>query len=340
MCVEVFLYEHKSGLKTYDTVEVLNNLPSKAIAWIDIESDDEEILSTVSKQLGLHELTIEDCLTPGHFPKLESFGNYHFMIFRGLIPAQLADELSEEEDQQDGEEEEEEEEKYTRAVAMYYSDNFILTHRRRDVPWLDAVARQVKQYPEIIIGSGTQVLAHRIIDVLIDRFLRGLNHFENIIDQKEDSVIIDPESFQMSEILELKRTLAMLRQIMRDQRTVIGRLAHDSSLIRDQRVRRYFRDIEDHSKAIIKTLDQQIETLHGVRDVYFALVNVRLGDIMRILAVITTVAVPLNLVTGLYGMNFEGIPLLHHPRGFWFIAVVMMLLVILLLVFFRRKKWL
>ena len=126
---------------------------------------------------------------------------------------------------------------------------------------------------------------------------------------------------------------------MRDQRVVISRLAHEATLIRERQLRRYFRDIEDHAIAISKTIDTQIDSLSGIRDVYFASVNVQLGDIMRVLAVITTIAVPLNLITGMYGMNFKIIPLMDEPLGFWSITGTMLVIAILMLLFFRKKKW-
>jgi magnesium transporter len=78
----------------------------------------------------------------------------------------------------------------------------------------------------------------------------------------------------------------------------------------------------------------------SLRDAYLAVVNVRLGDIMRILAVITTIATPLNVLVGFYGMNFEFIPLLHNPGGFWIILVSMIMLSIIMVLYFRKKRWL
>ncbi|RME59299.1 MAG: magnesium and cobalt transport protein CorA, partial [Candidatus Dadabacteria bacterium] len=101
----------------------------------------------------------------------------------------------------------------------------------------------------------------------------------------------------------------------------------------------YFRDIDDHVVTILNTLDKEIETLISIRDSYFAMANIRLGDTMRILTVITTIVAPLNIVTGIYGMNFTAMPMLHSPSGFWFIMALMVVLATLMLLYFRSKRW-
>ena len=163
--------------------------------------------------------------------------------------------------------------------------------------------------------------------------------FDRIIENLEDTALEAPNEFEISDVLAAKRSLGTLRQLMREQLLVITRLANERTLIKQQRLRRYFKDVEDHAAALIREIDQLIDTLTGVREAYFAMANVRLGDIMRVLTVFTTIGVPLNIIVGLYGMNFEAIPMLHSPYGFWMVVVAMVLLVVAMLLLFRRKMW-
>ncbi|NLF25069.1 MAG: magnesium transporter CorA family protein [Deltaproteobacteria bacterium] len=333
MFLDVYIFDRETGLQTFDTIESLNRAEANSIVWVDIENPEQEPLRAVASHFGFHELTVEDCFDPDHSPKLEDYGGYLFMIFRGLNPLPAIDQ--EEKDL----EEDAEEEDYAPAISMYLSERYIVTHRLREIPWLDAVLRQVKAIPERTIAEGSSALAYRIIDVLVDRFARGLQDFERIIDNLEDTAIETPEKFEIGDILTAKRNLGTLRQLMREQLVVINRLAHDRTLIKPQRLRRYFKDVEDHAAAVIRDIDQLSETIIGVRDVYFTMTNVRLQDIMRILTVFTTVGVPLNIIVGLYGMNFEWIPFLHSPYGFWIVAVVMLALVVVMFFFFKKRMW-
>ena len=338
MTASLMVYDKDGNLQCHENLDMLDSLDDSYTAWIDLDEESSNELPRVAAHFDLHELTIEDCQDIDHSPKLDDYGKYLFMIFRSFSPEPFFQEdAAEEKNEEDPHEATEEE--YTQALAIYLSEHFIITHRLQEIPWLDALIRRTKQIPERTVANGTDTVTHAIVDVLIDRFSRGLNYFENTIDELEDLIIEDPKKFELTDIIQIKRRLGFLRQVMRDQRVVISRLAHEATLIRERQLRRYFRDIEDHAIAISKTIDTQIDSLTGIRDVYFASVNVQLGDIMRVLAVITTIAVPLNLITGMYGMNFKIIPLMDEPLGFWSITGTMLVIAILMLLFFRKKKW-
>lgn len=341
MGASLLAYDKEGGLQSFDNLSELSRLDPGKTVWVDIESDAPEELTAIASQLGLHELTVEDCLTPGHFPKLEDYGSYTFIILRAIRPSYEVEEIWEKEisEMPPQQEQEDDDEKFTRKIAIYISERFIITYRRRTVPWLDAIVRQVQQHPDTSIALGTDVLAHRVIDVLVDRFTRGLGFFERLVDRMEYLTIQAPDAFDISAALDLKGELVWLRHIMRDQRAVIAKLAHDQTLPIKKQQRRYFKDIDDHALNLLNGIEKLIDNALGIRDTYLAYSNVRLGDTMRILAVITTLAAPLNLIVGLYGMNFDAMPFLHSPNGFWMMVGLIVSITILMLVYFRQKRW-
>ena len=352
MSLAVFIHQTGLPLERYESLDVLKNAPEGATVWVDLETEDPKEMAAVAEHFGLHELTIEDCLTPGHFPKIEVFGTYVFLLLRSLKPWSVVEDiwkaLSSQLEETDETivrlaqkiKENAEEGKLTRKIAIIFSRKFIITFRRREISWLDALVRQISQSPERYLALGTDALAHRVIDVLTDRFLRGINFFEGVIELAEDESVADPAHFDMGHVLELKRALGWLRQIIGDQRQVISRLASDPTLPIQEQQRRYFVDIEDHVEDIANIIDKQVDSLAGVRDAYFASANVRLSDTMRVLAIITTIAAPLNVLVGLYGMNFDSMPFLHHHNGFWLMVLAMIVMSVFMLFYFRRKKWL
>ncbi|MCB0335284.1 MAG: magnesium transporter CorA family protein [Bdellovibrionales bacterium] len=334
MTYSAFKFTPDGAVLSFLTQAELDADTNQGFIWIDLETQDPEQMLKLAEGYRLHELTLEDALTPGHYPKLEDFGAYYFLIFRSLNPS-----LFTEEDGDQNNDELDDIERYTKGISIFLSENFVITHRMFELPWLDAVQRQIERGRAENVPQSTDEIAHRVIDVLTDRFARTLAQVDYKIDSYEEQAIEHPEDFELTDVLQLKRELGVLRQIMRDQRVIISRLAHDPLVIKAKHQRRYFKDIEDHAIAAIKTISNQIESLVNIRDVYFAMANVRLGDIMRILAVITTLAVPLNLVVGFYGMNFDVIPFLHDPDGFWLIVVFMIVVSIGMLFFFRRQRW-
>ncbi len=338
MPATVIQFEEGKPVTISDSVDRIGDLTPQRSVWVDIQTDDFAELSHVAGIFGLHELTVEDCLTPGHFPKLDDYGSYLFILLRGMRAWSEVEEVWEE-DFDDSDKDDEGQISYTRKVAVYLGQNFVVTFRRREVVWIDALIRQVQQNPERILREGVDGIAHRVIDVLIDRFIRSIGFFENMIEKFEDNALQNPDSFEVTELFEVKRDLVHLRQVARNQRGLISRLATDPTLVQDTQRRRYFKDIDDHAVAILRLLDKQIQSVLSIRDSYLAVANVRLGDTMRILTIITTIAAPMHLVVGLYGMNFAAIPLLDNPYGFWLVLVLMLLLGVGMLLFFRKNRW-
>lgn len=341
MAVSVIVFDPVEGIQVSDSLAVLDNLGAGAQVWLDIESEESALVSVVASHFGLHELSVEDCLTPGHLPKIEDYGTYIFVILRALKTNAAIDDVLDNPQHPDSRERQPEESTHlTRKVAVFLSERFLVTFRRHEVPWLDAVVRQVRQEPGELLPQGTDAWAHRVIDVLVDRFARGALHLERRIDILEDLAIEHPERFNLAQLFHTKHEVSSLRHVAREQRAVVNRLMNEGARFIKRSRRRYYRDIDDHAISIVTTLDKQVETLLGLRDSYAAFANVRLGDTMRVLTVITTIAAPLNIVVGIYGMNFEFMPLLHSHSGFYILMAAIAALSVFMLWVFRRKRWL
>jgi magnesium transporter len=324
----------QEGTLTRSRVERTSDLPAKPTSadefiWIDIRTVDGNLLRDFAELYEFDELSVEDALTPHHYPKLEDFGNYRFMLLRALRPPKSL--MSEEEQETD-------EEQHTQTLSFYYTENLLVTHRALPLTWLDELFDSVGRLRWRVPIKGAAIV-HQIIDTMVDRFMRDLVVFEDRLESMENLVVEDLSRFELSDTLMFKRELTTLRHIIRDQRVVVMRFANETPGLRDGNLHRLFRDVDDHLRVVLGTVDKQIDSIDGLRDVYFAMANIQLGDILKVLAVITTVGAPLQIIVGMYGMNFGHMPLLHEPYGFWIVTGLMILLVALMLMVFKRLRW-
>lgn len=327
----------------YESVESLKSLPLDAKVWLDIEAPDGAPLEVAAKHFGLHELAVEDCLTPGHFPKIEDYGDYLFIVTRAIKSPNEIEQIWSE--VRDGELsaasllDEDEGKKFTRKVAIFLAPDFLITFRRYPIAWLDALGRQVQQHPATSLGAGTDLVCHHVVDALTDRFSRGMGFFEELIDDLEYQILDDPSAVSLGDVAVLKKELLVFRHVLRDQRLVVSRLVAEPGAFISKQRRRYFSDVGDHTSELIDTIEREIDSLNSLRDTFFAAANTRLSSTMRVLAIITTVAAPLHLIVGVYGMNFASMPLLNDPYGFWITVSGMLITAALMLLFFKRMKW-
>lgn len=286
-------------------------------AWFEVVAPAQGELDALADGLGLHRLALDDALRIGHPPKLEEFGDHLFLIAH-------TPEVDPDSDRQ------------TRKIAIFLAKSWVVTVLRVPLSLLENLAARVERDPAHYLKSPA-FLAHTIVDTMTDAFEE---HTESLIDGlgelEED--LENPEL--MGRILESRSEVMGLYRVVRGQRDValaLSRAAHESI---PPRIQPYLRDVYDHIVRVYESLEGARDTLGAVRDAHMAAINNRLSEVMRVLTVIATIMMPLSLLAGVYGMNFEWMPGVSAPGGFWVLVAVMVLLAAGMLVLFKARRWL
>ena len=285
--------------------------------WIQVVVPEPEDLDALREQLNLHQLALRDAIADEQPPKLEDFGDYLFFIVHVAVREAYGE---------------------TRRIAVFLATNWIVTIQSTESRKMDEVAERVEQAPEHLLRS-PDALAHVVIDHMTGGF-EGLT--ADILEEMtglEDRVLGDASPSSMEAILRMRRRVIGLARVMRSQRDVCASLCRMSHPALSREVMPFLRDVYDHILRVFELLETGREGLSVTRDAYLAVVNNRLSEIMRTLTIIATVMMPLSLLAGIYGMNFDKLPLMHHPAGFWLTLLGMVGIAVGMLVFFRSRKW-
>jgi len=286
--------------------------------WIEAVGPSVEECSRLVASLGLHELALEDAVTPGHPPKFEVFDDYLFLI------AHTPDTDAEE---------------GTRKIAIFLAKEWIVTMLREPVEALQGVEARVQRDPDRYLQAPA-ALAHLVLDQMTDGFERLVDELRDHVEGIEDTCYSDPEAKQMEGILERRQEASQLARTVRTQRDVCAALFRTTHPALPKRIQPYLRDIYDHILRVHDMLEGVREGLAAARDAYFASVNTRLNEVMRTLTVIATIMMPLGVITGVWGMNFRWMPGLDSPWGFWLTILAMSGLSFGMVAFFRWRRWL
>jgi magnesium transporter len=191
-----------------------------------------------------------------------------------------------------------------------------------------------------MLDEGSVALMHRIVDSMVDSYLPEIEGLEDDIDRLEDEAILGRHENLIRDILALKRDLGSLRRVVIPQRDAVGRLARrEFPQINDEMAFR-FRDVYDH---LIRLSDESIllhDRVTGILEAHLSAVSNRLNRVMKVLTVMSTIFLPLTVLTGMWGMN---IPLPHFPGGedvqFWWVTGCMAAIAGVMLALFRRNEW-
>jgi magnesium transporter len=305
-----------------DEEKIHDQLQSDRFFWLDLEDPSEEDIVSLARIFHFHPLALEDVRNFRQRPKLDDYGDYAFLVFYGAHDRENADDdqLSE--------------------VHLFISGQYLISIRRETLPALDEQRSKI----EGRVMHSEQFLIYRVLDALTDSFFPVLSKIDDAIDQLEDDVIVEPNNDQLQRIFALKRDLVTMRKVVTPQRDIFARsidqLAELPGLTLDERD--YFRDVYDHLIRISDLIDSYRDLLGGATDVYLSTVANRQNEVMKQLAVIATIFLPLTFITGFFGQNF-GWLVDHAITGEveFFILGIGSLVVscVLLAIYFRRKGW-
>jgi magnesium transporter len=302
---------------TREAVEEL--LAGRKFFWIDIHNPNESDFAILRDVFGFHPLAVEDSEQFNQRAKIDDYDDFVFLVVYGASGD--ADRLVE--------------------VHCFYSDRFLVTVHHDDAPAF-AELRHRYQARHVPIDE-PPLLLYKIVDALVDSFFPVLAEFDDRIDELENQIFLTADSAQLQEIFAMKRLLVGMRKAVTPQRDAFAGLTAGVVELPGANADegRYFRDVYDHLIRISDLIDTYRDLLTSAMDVYLSTVSNRLNGVMKQLAVIATIFLPLTFITGLFGQNFGW--MVRHISGWeeflWLGIGAQLLTLGLLLLMFRRRGW-
>jgi magnesium transporter len=268
----------------YDRAAIESRLTSGEFFWLDLHDPGEEDFGLLRDVFKFHPLALEDSEQFGQRPKLEDYGDFVFFVFYGAAPPPDEDRLVE--------------------VHCFYSERFLVTVRQDEAPACDALKERYSKRPAPL--EKPIALLYRLLDGLTDSFFPALEDFDERIESVEDAIFHEPQEEQLEEIVRMKRRLNRLRRVVGPQRDLVGQLFGGLAQLpgTDVEAERYFRDVYDHLIRVADLIDSYKDLLTGAMDVYLSSVSNRLNLVVERLTVLSTILLPLIVLTGFFGQNF------------------------------------
>jgi magnesium transporter len=319
----IFVYVHEGGsTRQAEHVDPAWLDPSSAAKlWVDLSAPTDDEFLLLKDVFHFHPLSIEDARSALQFPKVEPYPNYLYLVLHGIdSQANSSRGFS------------------TRDVDFFLGRNYLVTVHDGASRSIEQLRQACSQY-EHLLNEGPVALTHRIVDSMVDNYRPMSEAVEERIETLEERSLAG-RSQLVAQVMKVKRELAHMRRVLIPQRDAIGRLARrEFPLISDEMAFR-FRDVYDHVVRLTEEVILFQDRMTGILEVNLASVSNRLNQIMKVLTVMSTIFLPLTVLTGMWGMNIE---LPHFPGGpiaqFWWIGGIMAIVSGAMLMVFRINKW-
>ncbi len=327
--MEIFAYmEGEKAVRENVSLEDLPKLlaDEKVIIWVDLDIRNAEDLQQAediyTNVFNFHHLTIEDCREARNQPKVEEFPEYLFFIVHGIKTQTNTSNF------------------VTKELDGYLGTNFVVTNRNEEFRSIDGVKRQIRLSPRTF-QRGAAYLLHQIFDRLVDMYMPIVDDFDGAINEIEDRVyeMKTGDNAILEEIMDVRRSVARLKRISTRQLDVLYRISHGEFPQIPENILPFYRDVHDHLLRIYDMEESYRDLVSGLFEIHFSVTANKTNEVMKTLAIFSAIPLPLSVITGVYGMNFENMPLLHTQNGFFITFGFMFIIFGGLIVYFWRRGW-
>lgn len=314
---------HLTPGKGANRLETLDALPDNGFVWLDFDRDAEphwaERLCALAG-VAIDDRHVQDSLNPAHPSYYEGTADYEMVIFRGLAPGEAEGQFM------------------TRPTAFFLLDRLLVTVRPPGSRSIGQIARRLLEGRGKIPDSPV-ALMHLVLNTMVDRFLALREPLSEEMERwRED--LLDPNSTKdWRAVMGLRSQLLRLTLLCEEQEDAVQAWREETAFELDPPLTIRFNDLLEHVRRVTRFADAQQKEIESMVQLHFSAVAHRTNEVMRVLTVLSAIFLPLGLVAGIFGMNFEHMPELRSPYGYYLALLGMALLGLGLLGIFRLKRW-
>lgn len=301
--------------------DILNTeIDNNSYYFLELNPDE---LPAISTKFGLQDCLVGECLERRHQTGIETYKDYYFIVLsipkisNGYVSAQQLD--------------------------IYFGRNFIILTSNEEVDISKRIQEKVTKKPDVLfkgVTNPTNKLLYMVFDMLVIKSLGVVNEMERKIESQEERVLKVGRRNMVNELITLRRQVFKVRRQLNHLTYISDMILLNELEIIDDRMVKYFSNIDIKFSQLNNDISGLHHMIASLREAYESEISNQLNEIMKVFTIISTIFLPLNLVTGIYGMNFDYIPELKFKYGYFIVLGFMVLVAGLLIRLFQKKRWL
>ncbi|MEN9988875.1 MAG: hypothetical protein RLZZ585_1914 [Bacteroidota bacterium] len=317
-------YSVKQESSSYFADEFLESeLDNDHVAWLNFHGvEDSEAIEQLCHKLGIDKLTIESIHKQVRRPKVEEYSKYMSFHVMSALPKELGNPFLHQDQ-----------------ISFLMGENYLISFQDKPSDHFIDVRDRIEKGRGKIRTKGSDFLMFRMLEAIIDNYFEVLEEISSQIEAIDAKLHLTQDKSILASIELEKRKLIELRKIAQPMRDVTNQLENSESPFIQGSNRHYFRSLRSSCMSVLEEIDANKQILEGMANLYYAAQGQRMNEIMRVLTVVSSIFIPLTFIVGVYGMNFEHMPELKYPYGYYSVIAFMFALAIGLVLLFIKRGW-
>jgi len=322
--VTVFKYtsETVDENKFEGVAQLLADRQPGQISWINIDGLRKADVEAVCNHFGIHPLLMEDILSIDQRPKMDEVEGILFCLLNMLYYNSTSQTVEQEQ------------------ISIALGKDFVISFQEdasRDV--FDQLRHKLRMPGSKIRQAGADYICYTMLDLIVDNYFVVMERLGERIELLEEEVIRRSDTKSLARITQLRKELIVLKRNIVPVRDILSSIQRSESDLLDDRTTKYFKDVYDHIVQAYDLSENYRDVMVSMQDLYINNVNLRMNEVMKVMAIVTCLLAPATVIGGIFGMNFETIPWLHNRYGFFGAVSVMLVIPVWMLWVFRRRGW-
>ena len=324
--LKIFVYDYNAAsVKMQEYSQATACFPyahTETTTWINVDGLRKDDVEVICNHFGVHFLITEDILSIGQRPKMDDIEGILYCVLNMLY---FNKELAAVESEQ---------------ISIVLGKNFVLSFQEdasRDV--FNPLRERLKIAGTKVRQQGPDFLFYTMLDLIVDHYFVVMEQLGGKIEELEEDIVRHATTRSLARINQLRKEMIILKRSIAPVREMISGILRSETDLIEERTEKYIKDIYDHIIQANDLAENYRDMMMNLHDLYLSNVNLRMNEVMKVMAIVTCLLAPATVIGGIFGMNFEQIPLLHNKWGF-FISVGLMLFIPLLMIrAFRKRGW-
>ncbi len=292
------------------------------ISWINIDGIKKNEVETICQHFDIHMLIQEDILSVSQRPKMDEIDSLLFCLLNMLYFNEKTGAVE------------------TEQISIVLGKDFVISFQedyKRDV--FNPIREKLQLNNSKLRQSGADYLCYALLDMIVDNYYLVMEKLGNRIELLEEKIIRSSNTRSLVEINNLRKELIVLKRNVSPVRDLINGFIRSDSDLLEEKTTKYFKDIYDHIVQANDLAESYRDMMMNLQDLYLSNVNLKMNEVMKVMAVVTCLLAPATVIGGIFGMNFDVIPYLHNQFGFYLAVGLMLIFPIWMVISFKKRGW-
>ncbi len=324
--IHINVYDYNAEKMEVHTPNEINQCrvfkDNQHISWINIDGIRKKDIEAICSCYNIHPLIQEDILSVGQRPKMDEMDNILFCLLNMLYFNEKTGDVEQEQ------------------ISIVLGKDFVISFQEdatRDV--FDSIREKLKLANSKLRQSGADYLCYALLDMIVDHYFLVMDKLGERIEMLEEKIIRSSNTRALAEINDLRKELIVLKRNVVPVRDIINGFMRSDSELLEERTTKYFKDVHDHILQANEFAENYRDMMMNLQDLYLSNVNLRLNEVMKVMTIVTCLLAPATVIGGIFGMNFNIIPLTHHQDGFYIAVAAMFVIPVLMIIIFKKRGW-